>query len=66
MRISMEERDNGATAAPHIADLIAPILGWDAGDIARETEEYLRQVRTEHGGQLRSDAATASAAGVPT
>lgn len=56
MRISMEERDNGATAARHVADLIAPILGWDAGDVAAETEEYLRLVRTEHGGQLRTDA----------
>jgi glycerol-3-phosphate dehydrogenase len=61
MRISMEERDNGAAAAHHVADLMAPILGWDADDIDREVEAHLRTVRTEHGGQLRSESGSDSA-----
>jgi glycerol-3-phosphate dehydrogenase len=65
MRISIEEWDNGAAAAHHVAELIAPILGWDAGDVARETEAYLRLVRTEYGGQLRADEGTAPVAHAP-
>jgi glycerol-3-phosphate dehydrogenase len=34
-------------AAPEVARLIAPILDWDADDVARETERYLRHVEAE-------------------
>jgi glycerol-3-phosphate dehydrogenase len=61
MRISFEEWDHGSAAAREVAELIAPVLGWDAGDVDRETEAYLRLARTEHGGQLRDADADAVA-----
>jgi glycerol-3-phosphate dehydrogenase len=47
MRILIEEWDGGVAAAPEVARLIAPILDWDADDVARETERYLRHVEAE-------------------
>ncbi|MGI8331453.1 glycerol-3-phosphate dehydrogenase/oxidase [Actinomadura scrupuli] len=50
-RILIEEWDGGVAAAPEVARLIAPVLGWDAEDVARETERYLRHVEAERGVQ---------------
>jgi glycerol-3-phosphate dehydrogenase len=38
LRASMEEWDQGAAAAPEVAGLIAPLLGWDDETAKRETE----------------------------
>jgi glycerol-3-phosphate dehydrogenase len=48
-RISIEEWDGGQAAAPHVAELIAPFLGWSDEDVAREIKRYVQQVHTERG-----------------
>ncbi len=64
LRASIEEWDQGAAAAPEVAALIAPILGWDDETAKRETEHYLRQVEAErHARGQRDDAAAADARG---
>ncbi|GAA2440955.1 glycerol-3-phosphate dehydrogenase/oxidase [Actinomadura vinacea] len=55
-RIAMEERDGGLAAAYHVAELIAPVLGWDGGDVAAEIERYIEYVRSERGGDDRDPA----------
>ncbi|MFB9835255.1 glycerol-3-phosphate dehydrogenase/oxidase [Actinoallomurus acaciae] len=62
LRASMEEWDQGAAAAPEVAGLIAPILGWDDETAKRETENYLAQVQAElQARREQSDAAAAAA-----
>jgi glycerol-3-phosphate dehydrogenase len=39
-RISIERPDGGADAAPDIAGLVAPVLGWDAARQAAEVSSY--------------------------
>ena len=39
-KIAFETRDNGRAAAPRVADIIGPVLGWDAARRARELERY--------------------------
>lgn len=46
-RISIEETDRGLAAAPNIAALIAPVLGWDAAQRRHEVETYTQRVRAE-------------------
>ncbi|WP_084961120.1 glycerol-3-phosphate dehydrogenase/oxidase [Thermoactinospora rubra] len=48
-RIAIEERDGGLGAAPHVAALVAPILGWNAADVAEEVERYAEFVGRERG-----------------
>ncbi len=38
--LAFETRDHGMSAAPQVAQLLAPRLGWSAADIARELEDY--------------------------
>jgi glycerol-3-phosphate dehydrogenase len=47
MRISFESADRGVAAAPVVADLIAPILGWDAQRRDAEVASYLARVDAE-------------------
>ncbi|MBS2965087.1 glycerol-3-phosphate dehydrogenase/oxidase [Actinocrinis puniceicyclus] len=54
-RISIEARDRGAAAAPDVAALIAPILGWDARTERAEVEGYLARMRAERDRQERPD-----------
>jgi glycerol-3-phosphate dehydrogenase len=62
LRASMEEWDQGAAAAPEVAGLIAPLLGWDDETAKRETENYLAQIRAElQARREQSDAAAAAA-----
>jgi glycerol-3-phosphate dehydrogenase len=61
-RISIEERDRGVAAAPEVAALIAPILGWDAETERAEVERYLGRVRAERDSQERADDSTADEA----
>ena len=46
-RISFESADRGTAAAPVVADLIAPILGWDARRRDAEVASYLARVSAE-------------------
>ena len=39
-KIAFETKDNGRAAAPKVADIIGPALGWDAARRARELERY--------------------------
>ncbi len=61
-RISIEERDRGLAAAPEVAGLIAPVLGWDAEDVRRETDGYRTMVHAEMSAELQPDDLSAEAA----
>ena len=61
-RISIETFDRGVGAAPTVARLIAPILGWTEADIAREVEHYEARVEAERESQQQPDDQTADAA----
>ena len=38
--VSFETPDGGAAAAPYVADLVAPLLGWDAAERAAQVKAY--------------------------
>ena len=61
-RISIETFDRGVAAAPHVARLMAPVLGWDQGRIAREVAHYEARVAAERESQLQTDDLTADSA----
>jgi glycerol-3-phosphate dehydrogenase len=61
-RISIETAHRGAESAPATADLMAPLLGWDAAARAREVTTYLAQVEAERESQRMPDDLTADAA----
>jgi glycerol-3-phosphate dehydrogenase len=42
--VAFETRDHGATAAPVVAEAIAPLLGWDFAQQRRAIEQYEREV----------------------
>ena len=60
-RISIEVPDRGVSAAREVAELIAPIMGWDDADVARELEHYDARVAAERDSQQKPDDATADA-----
>ncbi len=59
---SIESWDRGVAAAPVVAALMAPGLGWDAGHQALEVEHYLARVAAERQAQTQPDDETADAA----
>ncbi len=61
-RISVDTWDRGEAAAQEVADLVAPLLGWDAEAIANEVEHYRARVRAEIESQRMPDDRTADAA----
>jgi glycerol-3-phosphate dehydrogenase len=61
-RISIETWDRGERAAPEVAELVAPVLGWTKEDVDRETEHYLARVAAERESQDQPDDHTADAA----
>jgi glycerol-3-phosphate dehydrogenase len=61
-RASIEGWDRGVSAAPVVAALMAPRLGWDSGHTATEIEHYLARVAAERESQQQPDDATADAA----
>ena len=61
-RISIETFDRGVSAAPHVARLMARVLGWDGARIEREVEHYLARVDAERESQLQMDDLGADAA----
>ena len=61
-RISIETFDRGVAAAPHVARIVAPILGWTESDVTRELEHYQARVLAERESQEQPDDQTADAA----
>ncbi|NYG08646.1 glycerol-3-phosphate dehydrogenase [Phycicoccus badiiscoriae] len=61
-RISIETFDRGLSAAPEVARIVAPVLGWTEADIAREVEHYAARVEAERESQQQPDDHTADAA----
>ena len=61
-RISIETLDRGTAAAQEVAELVAPVLGWDDAVAAREVDHYRMRVQAERDSQTRTDDRTADAA----
>jgi glycerol-3-phosphate dehydrogenase len=61
-RISIETWDRGVASAPHVAALMAPLLGWSDRQQRREVDLYLRRVLAERASQEQPDDASADAA----
>ncbi|MDJ1135942.1 glycerol-3-phosphate dehydrogenase/oxidase [Streptomyces iconiensis] len=61
-RISIETFDRGTLSARECAELMAPVLGWDADQIDREVSHYEKRVEAERESQLQPDDQTADAA----
>ena len=60
-RVSIETWDRGIAAAPEVARLVAPILGWEPADVDREVEHHKR-VAAERESQDQPDDLSADAA----
>ena len=61
-RISIDTWDRGDAAAREVADLVAPLLGWDAAAVGREVDHYRTRVAAERESQEQPDDLTADAA----
>ena len=61
-RISIEVPDRGDAAAAEVADIVAPVLGWNQDDIRREIKHYRLRVKAERESQEQPDDHTADAA----
>ena len=61
-RISIETFDRGLAAAPEVARIVAPVLGWTKDDVAREVQHYTARVKAERQSQQEPDDHTADAA----
>ncbi len=61
-RISIETFDRGLRAAPAVAELVAPILGWNSEHLGREVEHYRARVEAERLSQEQLDDHEAEAA----
>jgi len=60
-RISIEYAHRGANCAEQVAQLVAPLLGWDDSDIEREVETYQARVDAEIHSQNQPDDRSADA-----
>ncbi|MET3804966.1 glycerol-3-phosphate dehydrogenase [Nakamurella sp. UYEF19] len=61
-RISVDTWDRGDAAAQEVAELVAPLLGWDDAAVANEVEHYRARVKAEIESQRMPDDQTADAA----
>jgi glycerol-3-phosphate dehydrogenase len=61
-RISIETEHRGTESAPHVAELMGGVLGWDAATREREVDHYLARVAAERESQRMPDDLTADAA----
>jgi glycerol-3-phosphate dehydrogenase len=59
--VSVEAWDRGVTAAPHVAELLAGVLGWSEEQREREVSHYLARVEAERASQTQPDDETADA-----
>jgi glycerol-3-phosphate dehydrogenase len=60
--IAIETRDRGLRAALPVARLMAPVLGWDEGAIAREVDAYRAQVEAKRRAEEEATDEAANAA----
>jgi glycerol-3-phosphate dehydrogenase len=61
-RISIETFDRGIGTAPHVAELMGEVLGWDEETRSRELWHYQARVAAERESQEQPDDRTADAA----
>ncbi|MET4058540.1 glycerol-3-phosphate dehydrogenase [Arthrobacter sp. UYP6] len=61
-RISIESWDRGVSAAPVVAELMAPILNWNAERVQQEVAHYQARVEAERLSQEQPDDISADAA----
>ncbi|MFF3564607.1 glycerol-3-phosphate dehydrogenase/oxidase [Streptomyces sp. NPDC002574] len=61
-RISIETFDRGTLSAREVAELMAPVLGWDKEQVEKEVEHYQKRVEAERESQRQPDDQTADAA----
>jgi len=61
-RLSIESWDRAVTASAPAAELVAPILGWDAQATANEVEHYRERVQAERVSQTMRDDTSADEA----
>jgi glycerol-3-phosphate dehydrogenase len=61
-RVSIETAHRGVESARQVAELMAPVLGWDGERAAREVEHYEARVAAERESQRMPDDSTADAA----
>ncbi|MGW6376789.1 glycerol-3-phosphate dehydrogenase [Rhodococcus sp. NPDC055112] len=60
-RISIEYAHRGVNCAEQVAQLVAPVLGWDAATVDREVETYRARVEAEVHSQAEPDDSSADA-----
>ena len=60
-RVSIETFDRGVAAAEPVARLMAPVLDWERGQVAREIQHYGMRVDAEIESQQQADDHTADA-----
>lgn len=60
-RLNFEQADKGMGALDEIADLLAPVLGWDEKAREREVQAYRERVEAEEAAALEADDASAEA-----
>ena len=61
MRISIEYPHRGVDCAREVAEIVAPVLGWDEADIQREVDTYAARVDAEVRSQQQPDDESADA-----
>jgi glycerol-3-phosphate dehydrogenase len=65
LRVSVDTWDRGVDVAREVADIVAPVLGWDEARIEREVEHYRARVAAERDSQAQLDDRTADSARGP-
>ncbi|SDD86518.1 glycerol-3-phosphate dehydrogenase [Rhodococcus tukisamuensis] len=60
-RISIEYPHRGVNCAEQVANLVAPVLGWDEATVDREVETYRARVEAEVHSQAQPDDTSADA-----
>ena len=63
--IAFEAPDRGRAAAPRVAELMAPILGWDQSVVDREVAHYFARLDAESAAQSMLDDAASDSARSP-
>jgi glycerol-3-phosphate dehydrogenase len=62
LRVSVDTWDRGVDVAHEVAEIVAPVLGWDGATIEREVEHYRARVAAERDSQAQLDDRTADSA----
>ena len=62
LRVSIDTWDRGVDVAREVADVVAPVLGWDGATVEREVEHYRARVEAERDSQDQLDDRTADSA----